>query len=221
MRITQPNQIVLTRLAALMLIATVIGNVDLRGQSGRRGSKSNTSPAPVAAPSPANSLSETPDRTPRLKLDLLVAADYSGKKLQSEAQVYTSNLIRLRELSDGSITDLGELVTSEAIKRAKQEETAYVALLKFEIDAVQDGRLILNSQNLEVQCHVYEPKTGKRIVKDKTFYQPVGPFGSRTPGEIGSGDPPVKLTTEAAGASVADQIRHGLLLALSERSSVE
>ncbi len=217
MRITRPNQIMLPRLAALLLIAMVVGGVELRGQSGRRGSKPNTNPPPVAAPSPA----ETSDRTARLKLDLLVAADYSGKRLPSEARVYASNLIRLRELSDGSITDIGELGTSEVIKRAKQEETAYVALLKFEIDAVQNGKLILNSQNLKVQCHVYEPKTGKRIVKDKTFYQPVGPFGSRTPGEIGSGAPPVKLTTEAAGDSVADQIRHGLLLALRERSSVE
>ena len=207
-------------LTALLALTVVVPGVSSHGQSGRRGSKPNTTPPPFAA-SPANSPSETADRTPRLKLDLLVAADYSGKKLPSEAHVYASNLIRLRELSDGSITDIGELATSEVIKRAKQEETAYVALLKFEIDAVQDGRLILNSQNLEVQCHVYEPKTGKRIVKDKTYYQPVGLFGSRTPGEIGSGAPPVKLNTEAAGASVADQIRHGLLLALRERSSVE
>lgn len=206
-------------LTALLAFTLVVGGVSSHGQSGRRGSKPNTNPPPVAAPSPANSPAETSDRTARLKLDLLVVADYSGKRLPSEARVYASTLIRLRELSDGSITDLGELGTSEVIKRAKQEELAYVAVLKFEIDAVQDGRLILNSPNLEVQCHVYEPKTGKRIVKDKTYYQPVGPFGSRTPGEIGSGAPPVKLTTEAAGASVADQIRHGLLLALRERSS--
>ncbi|HEX5702964.1 MAG TPA: hypothetical protein VFX97_07175 [Pyrinomonadaceae bacterium] len=209
------------QLTALLAFMSMVGGISSSGQSGRRGSKPNSNPPPVAAPSPANSPAESSDRTARLKLDLLVAADYSGKRLPSEARVYASNLIRLRELSDGSITDLGELGTSEVIKRAKQEQTVYVALLKFEIDAVQDGKLILNSQNLEVQCHVYEPKTGKRIVKDKTYYQPVGPFGSRTPGEIGSGAPPVKLTTEAAGASVADQIRHGLLLALRERSSVE
>jgi len=202
-------------LTAFLAFGLVLSGINSHGQSGRRGSKSNTSP-PIPTPSPANSPSETADRTPRLKLDLLVAVDYSEKKLPTEAQIYGSTAFRLRDLSDGSITGLGELKTSEVIKRAKQEETAYVVLLKFEIDAVQDGRLILNSQNLEVQCHVYEPKTGKRIVKDKTFYQPVGPFGSRTPGEIGSGDPPVKLTTEAAGASVADQIRHGLLLALGE-----
>ena len=206
-------------LTALLAFTLVVGGVSSRGQSGRRGAKPNTSP-PVAAPSP-NSPVEAADPTPRLKLDLLVAVDYSGKKLPTEAQIYGSTSIRLRETSDGSITAIGELKTSEAITRAKQEEKAYVALLKFEIDAVQDGRLILNSQNLEVQCHVYEPKTGKRIVKDKTYYQPVGLFGSRTPGEIGSGDPPVKLTTEAAGASVADQIRNGISLALRERSTVE
>lgn len=207
-------------LTALLVFTLVFGGVSSRGQSGRRGAKSNTSP-PVAAPSPANSTAETPDRTARIKLDLLVAVDYSEKRLPTELQIYGSTAFSLRDLNDGSITAIGELQTSEVIKRAKQEETAYVVLLKFEIDAVQNGKLILNSQNLEVQCQVYEPKTGKRIVKDKTYYQPVGPFGSRTPGEIGSGDPPVKLTTEAAGASVADQIRHGLLLALSERSSVE
>ena len=208
------------RLTAMLAFMLVISGISSHGQSGRRGAKPNTSP-PVVTPAPANSPLEAADPTSRLKLDLLVAVDYSGKKLPTEAQIYGSTSIRLRETSDGSITAIGELKTSEVIRRAKQEETAYVALLKFEIDAVQDGRLILNSQNLEVQCHVYEPKTGKRIVRDKTYYQPVGPFGSRTPGEIGSGDPPVKLTTEAAGASVADQIRHGILLALRERSTVE
>ncbi|HEX6188711.1 MAG TPA: hypothetical protein VFZ40_11565 [Pyrinomonadaceae bacterium] len=207
-------------LTALLAFTLVVGGVSSRGQSGRRGAKPNTSP-PVVTPAPAKSALEAADPTPRLKLDLLVAVDYSGKKHPTEAQIYGSTSMRLRETSDGSITAIGELKTSEAITRAKQEEKAYVALLKFEIDAVQDGRLILNSQNLEVQCHVYEPKTGKRIVKDKTYYQPVGLFGSRTPGEIGSGDPPVKLTTEAAGASVADQIRNGISLALRERSTVE
>ncbi|HKO35133.1 MAG TPA: hypothetical protein VJV21_01560 [Pyrinomonadaceae bacterium] len=207
-------------LAALLAFTLVFGGVSSRGQSGRRGAKPNTS-RPVATPSPANSTAETSDRTARLKLDLLVAVDYSQKNLPTEAQVYGGTAIRLRDLIDGSITDIGKLRTSEVIQRAKQEETAYVALLKFEIDAVQNGRLILNSQNLEVQCYVFEPKTGKRIVKDKTYYQPVGPFGSRTPGEIGSGAPPVKLTIEAAGASVAEQIRNGLLLALRERSSLE
>ena len=206
-------------LTALLAFTLIVGGVSSPGQSGRRGSKPNTSP-PVATPSPANSTAETPDRIPRMKLDLLVAVDYSEKNLPTEAQIYGSTAMSLRELSDGSLTDIGELGTSEVIKRAKQEETAYVALLKFEIDAVQNGKLILNSQNLEVHCHVYEPKTGKRIVKDKTYYQPVGPFGSRTPGEIGSGAPPVKLTTEAAGASIAEQIRNGLLLALRGRSSV-
>ena len=208
------------QMIVLLAFVLVVGGISSKGQSGRRSSKPNAS-LPVAGPSPTDSTAAPVDRTPRLKLDLLVAVDYSNKNLPTEAQIYGSTSVRLRELSDGSITAIGELGTSDAIKRAKQEQTAYVALLKFEIDAVQDGKLILNSQNLEVHCHVYEPKTGKRIVKDKTYYQPVGPFGSRTPGEVGSGAPPVKLTTEAAGASVAEQIRSGLFLALRERPIVE
>ncbi len=129
-----------------------------------------------------------------------------------------SCLERLREFSDVSFTEIGELGTDEAAKRARQDETSYVALVRFEIDVVQNSTLILNSRNLEVLSYVFEPKTGKRLVNDKTYYQPVGRGGSRTREQVGTAS--IKMTTKAAGISAAEQLRDGLLLALRARPSV-
>jgi hypothetical protein len=126
--------------------------------------------------------------------------------------IYASFVKRLNEFTDLPAIEIGELTTNQAGKRAEQEQKSYVALLQFEIDMVQNGRLIINSQNLQVYCYVYETKTGKRIVKDKTYYQPIGGMGTRTSGDLGT--PPVKITPESAGVSAAEQLRSGLLLFL-------
>jgi hypothetical protein len=70
-------------------------------------------------------------------------------------------------------------------------------------------------QNLEISSNVYVPKTGERKFREKTYYQPMGGMGSRTssPGGVA-----VKITPEAAGISVAEQIRNGVLLVIREQS---
>jgi len=198
---------ILTGLAAWVLLS--LGPGTLLGQSGRRGS--NSTPPAHATPTPTPSVVSA-DPRPAIKVALMVATRYTKKKLATEGEIYTAFIRRLQDFEGVSITPISNLSTDEAIKRAQQQNESYVALLQFEIDIVQDGRLIVNSQNLQVHCYVFEPKTGKRIVKDKTFYQPVGGLGTRTPGEVGSS--PVKITTEAAGASAAEQLHGGLVLAL-------
>ena len=158
------------------------------------------------------------DGKPTVKLQLMIATNHTKKRLPAEREIYQSCLERLREFSDVSFTEIGELGTDETAKRARQDETSYVALVRFEIDAVQNSTLILDSKNLEVLTYVFEPKTGKRLANDKTYYQPVGGGGTRTREEVGTAS--IKMTTKAAGISVAEQIRGGLLLALRAMPSV-
>lgn len=122
----------------------------------------------------------------------------------------------LNQFADFSATVIGDLKTDQAAKRAQQEQETYVAVVQFEVDVYQNGHLVLNSQNLQINSHIYAPKTGERKFKEKTYYQPMGGMGSRT-----SGSPvgvPVKITTEAAGISVAEQIRNGVILAIREQT---
>ena len=200
-------------LTALLAFTLVVGGASSSGQSGRRGSK----PAPAPSPQPVR---PTPpdDGKPSVKLQLLIGTQHTKKRLPIEREIYESCLERLRQFSDVSFTEIGELGTDEAAKRARQDETSYVALVRFEIDVVQNSTLILNSRNLEVLSYVFEPKTGKRLVNDKTYYQPVGGEGTRTREEVGTAS--IKMTTKAAGISAAEQLRDGLWLALRAKSSV-
>ena len=216
MLIAQRKKRPVTWLIALISVAMLITVESSPAQSGRRGSKSVPS-APTATPRPDVPATGT-DLKPSLKLHLLIGTEHTKKKLPTESQIYENFLKRLREFGGVSLTEIGALKSSEGGKRAQQEENSFVAVLRFEIEVVQNGRLIVNSQNLEVQCHVFEPRTGKRLVKDITYYQPIGGLGTRTPDNVGTAA--VKITTEAAGLSAAEQLHGGLLLALRSRTNV-
>lgn len=203
-----------TATATLLLLAAP---AVLLAQSGRRSSKppTTTPPATTSAPN-VETTKPAIAQAAVVKAKLLVAIQHTKKNLPSEDAIYASLVKRLKEFGDVSATAIGELKTDQAVKRAQQEDEVYVAVVQFEIDVVQKGHLVLNSQNLQITCYVYAPKTGERKVKDKTYYQPLGGIGSRTSGSPGG--TPVKITPEAAGISVAEQIRSGLLLVLGTQS---
>ena len=203
-----------TATATLLLLAAP---AVLLAQSGRRSSKppTTTPPATTSAPN-VETTKPAIAQAAVVKAKLLVAIQHTKKNLPSEDAIYASLVKRLKEFGDVSATAIGELKTDQAVKRAQQEDEVYVAVVQFEIDVVQNGHLVLNSQNLQITSYVYAPKTGERKVKDKTYYQPLGGMGSRTSGSPGG--TPVKITPEAAGISVAEQIRSGLLLVLGTQS---
>jgi hypothetical protein len=183
-------------------------------QSGRRSSKPPQAPTAVSAPvdPPKPALAQT--NTSKVKV--LIARQSSKKHQASEDAIYATMIQHLNQFPDVSVTAIGDLKTDQAVKRAQQEVETYVVVVQFEIDIYQNGKLVLNSQNLEVSSNVYVPKTGERKFKEKTYYQPMGRLGSRTSGSPGG--VPVKMTAEAAGISVAEQIRNGVLLVMREQS---
>ena len=201
---------------ATVALILLVGPAVVLAQSGRRSSKPASSPPPATVSAPVESTKPPVNPTATVKAKVLIARQPSKKHLASEDAIYATLMKHLNQFADVSVTPIGDLKTDQAAKRAKQEPETYVAVVQFEIDVYQNGHLVLNSQNLQINSHVYAPKTGERKFKEKTYYQPLGGMGSRT-----SGSPvgvPVKITTEAAGISVAEQIRNGVILAMREQS---
>jgi hypothetical protein len=211
MNASRKTKVLVACLQTLSLITTVLLflGVASYGQSGRRGK-----PAPTPQPASDKSTNETKapaEQKPALKVKLLVSSLHTKKRLATEEVIYSSFVKRLNELIAPSASALGELTNDQAVERARRETESYLVLLQFEIDMVQDGRLIVNSPNLEVFCIVYERKTGKKLAKDRVFYQPIGGMGTRTsgPGAL------VQITPEATGITAADQLRGQLLYILN------
>ncbi|MEK6337567.1 MAG: hypothetical protein AABM67_21820 [Acidobacteriota bacterium] len=203
------------RTATIALILLVVPAVVL-SQSGRRSSKPASSPPPATVSAPVELTKPPANPAATVKAKVLIARQSSKKRLASEDAIYAAAMKHLNQFADFSATVIGDLKTDQAAKRAQQEQETYVAVVQFEVDVYQNGHLVLNSQNLQINSHIYAPKTGERKFKEKTYYQPMGGMGSRT-----SGSPvgvPVKITTEAAGISVAEQIRNGVILAIREQT---
>jgi len=181
-------------------------------QSGRRSSKP---PPPPVVSAPVETARPAVEQTNTSKVKLLIGRQHSKKHQASEDVIYSNLIQHLNQFADVSVTEIGDLKTDQAVKRAQQELETYVVVVQFEIDVYQNGKLVFNSQNLEISSNVYAPKIGDRKFKEKTYYQPMGRMGSRTTTPAGV---PVKMTPEAAGISVAEQIRNGVLLVMREQS---
>jgi hypothetical protein len=91
-----------------------------------------------------------------------------------------------------------------------------VVLLSFEIDNVQDGTIVLNSPDLQVEYQIHEPVTGKKLTKGKIYFQAIG--GARARKSEWPGGTPIKITAEAAGIEAADHVHDWLRLAEARKT---
>jgi hypothetical protein len=198
----------LTRTATSILLLLVVAAVAL-AQSGRRSSKPPPPPPASAPVEPVKPAVEQPNTS---KVKLLIARQHSKKHLAGEDVIYSNVIQHLNQFADISATVIGDLKTDQAVKRAQAETETFVVVVQFEIEVFQNGKLVFNSQNLTINSSVYAPKTGDRKFKEKTYYQALG---SRTSAPVGV---TIKITPEAAGISVAEQIRNGVLLVMREQS---
>jgi hypothetical protein len=180
-------------------------------QSGRRAPKSQ--PSPQATPSQGNDNSQqlplianSPAEVHRVKL--LIARQRSSKHLMSEDTISASFLKRLNEFTGVTGSSFGELKREEAIKRARSEAESFVVLLQFEIDNFQEGRIVLDSPDLEVKYFVYAPRSGQLQTKGKVYYQAIG--GAKIRKDNWPEGPPIKITAEAAGIETADRLHDWL-----------
>ena len=182
-------------------------------QSGRRAPKPPqppvTTPQPEAA-AEAESKPKTPNRELRHKVSLVVAREFSSKRLLSEETIFSDFVKRLNEFANVTVTDLGDLKRSQAVKKAKTETDAAVVLVQFDVDEFQAGTIIVNPTDLDVRVVVFAPRTGQKKFEGKVYYKAVGgPMLKRDNWPSGT---PIRMTTEAVGIEAAEQVHDWLIV---------
>ena len=200
---------------ALLLFWVTLEAGEAEAQSGRRAAKPSS---PVSATPPAASI-ENPSSEPEkprgagqlpAKVRLLVAKQPTSRHLQSEDQILASFVKHLNEYENIEATSIGDTREGRAVERAKSETEAFVILMKFDIDSFQDGAIIVNSQDLEIEYYVLAPRTGKKQTKGKVYFQGIG--GGRLRKSNWPNGTPIRITPEAAGIEAADGLYFWLKL---------
>ena len=179
-------------------------------QSGRRAPKPPQ--PPVSTPQPENeTLPRKHDgRELRHKVSLIVAREFSSKRLLSEEAIFGGIVQHLGEFRNVTVTDAGDLKRDEAVKRAKSESEAAVVLVQFDVDEFQAGTIIVNAKDLDVKVLVFAPKTGQKKFEGEVYYKAVGgPMLKRDNWPSGT---PIRITTDAVGIEAAEQVRDWLIV---------
>jgi len=177
-------------------------------QSGRRAPRTVPSTAlpPPAVSTPEEEVAARAKKFSELSypVHLLIARQVSSKHLTSEDIIFSSFILRLKELPNIEGTLIGNLKRAAAAKRALSETDAYIVLLECEVDNFQGGKVIINSPDLEVKYYVFAPRDSKPRLKGKVYYQSMGgPQGRKA---NSPSDPPIRITAEAAGNEAAERL---------------
>ena len=188
----------------VVLLAT-----EAMGQSGRRAPKPTQTPA--ATPQTDTEAKSRPDgRELKHKVSLVVAREPTSQRLLSEEAIFSHFVNQLKEMTNVSVTDLGEMQRGDAVKKAKTEKEAVFVLVQFDIDEFQAGTIIVNAQDMDVKLAVFAPQTGQKKFEGKVYYKAVGgPMLKRDNWPTGT---PVRMTTEAVGIEAAEQVRDWLIV---------
>jgi len=202
---------------ALLLLGMTLETVEAKAQSGRRAAKPQTpvpttsreSASPEESPTAESVKLPDPGGLPT-KVRLLVARQPTSKHLHTEDQILASFVKHLNHYDNIEAASIGDLKESRAVERAKAETEGYVILMKFDIDSFQDGTIMVNSQDLEIEYFVLTPGTGKKQTKGKVYFQGIG--GGRMRKSNWPNGTPIRITPEAAGIEAADGLYFWLKL---------
>lgn len=204
------------KFAGFAVILLSVGWIDRAdAQSGRRGPK----PTPERSPVPTIIPPDEPESKPALPLpsgslnervQLLIGRQTTKRHLLSEDAIFASFVNRLNSYPNVRSTSIGDLKRQDAVIQAKRETESLVVLLSFEIDSFQNGTIILNSPDLQVEYQILAPRTGKKLTKGKIYFQSIG--GGRMRKSEWPGGTPIKITAEATGTEAADHVHDWLRL---------
>jgi hypothetical protein len=179
-------------------------------QSGRRTIKPSPNPTNIPQTNDENVPSPPNARDLKHKVTLLVGRQSTSKHLLSEDAIFEHFLKRLNEIKNVTATSIGDLKRDAVVKRAKSETETIAVLIRFDVDSFQKGTIILNSPDMDVDVSVFAPVTGQEKFKGKVYYKAVGgPMLKKDNWPTGT---PIRMTTEAVGVEVAEQVRDWLIL---------
>ena len=199
---------------ALLLLGLALEAGEVEAQSGRRSSRTSsvTSPPTVVSASPEG---EKPLGALPTKVRLLVARQPTSKHLGTEDQIFASFVKQLNRYENIEATSVGDLKENRAVERAKAETEAFVVLMKFDIDSFQNGTIITNSQDMDIEYFVLAPQTGKKQTKGKVYFQTIG--GGRMRRDGWPNGTPIRITPEGTGIEAADGLYFWLKLAAAKK----
>ena len=193
----------------LLLLGFGFAAAETKAQSGRRTAAPVTPPVVTngtSSPGPEKPLGSLPN-----KVQLLVARQPTSKHLGTEDQIFASFVKQLNRYENIEATAIGDLKESQAIERAKTETEAFVILMKFDIDSFQNGTIITNAQDMEIEYSVIASQTGKKQTKGKVYFQSIG--GGRMRRDGWPNGTPIRITPEGTGIEAADGLYFWLKLA--------
>lgn len=195
-----------------LLLLFSIDTVATLAQSGRRAPKSQQKPqqTPVTTSEEETRPRTSDGRELKHKVSLVVARELSSDRLLSEEAIFSHFVKHLSEFTNVTVTDAGDLKRDHAVKRAKKETDAAVVLVQFDVDEFQAGTIITNPTDLEVKILVFAPQTGRKKFEGDVYYKAVG--GLMVKRDNWPSGTPIRMTTEAVGIEVAEQVRDWLIV---------
>lgn len=196
----------------LLLLGVGLEAGEAKAQSGRRAAPPAT--PPIATSEGASTEVEKPLGSLPNKVRLLVARQPTSKHLGTEDQIFASFVKQLNRYENIEATSVGDLKESQAVDRAKAETEAFVILMKFDIDSFQNGTIITNSQDMDIEYFVIAPHTGKKQTKGKVYFQSIG--GGRMRRDGWPNGTPIRITPEGTGIEAADGLYFWLKLAAAK-----
>lgn len=203
----------------LLLLGLGLEPIEAEAQSGRRAAPPSS---PAASTPPVTDQNRTPEAENPLgtlptKVRLLVAKQPTSRRLGTEEQIFASFVKQLNRYENIEATSIGDLKENRAIERAKTETEAYVILMKFDIDSFQNGTIITNSQDMDIEYFVIAPHTGKKETKGKVYFQSIG--GGRMRKDGWPNGTPIRITPEGTGIEAADGLYFWLKLAATKKAA--
>ena len=197
----------------LLLLGLGLEAGEAEAQSGRRAPAPSTPPVVKnenSGPEPEKPLGALPN-----KVRLLVAKQPTSKHLGTEDQIFASFVKQLNRYENIEATSVGDLKEGQAVERAKAETEAFVILMKFDIDSFQNGTIMTNSQDMDIEYFVIAPQTGKKQTKGKVYFQSIG--GGRMRRDGWPNGTPIRITPEGTGIEAADGLYFWLKLAAARK----
>ena len=201
----------------LLLLGLGLETGEAEAQSGRRAAAPSspvTSTPPVVTDENISAEAAKPLGALPNKVRLLVAKQPTSKRLGTEDQIFASFVKQLNRYDNIEAISVGDLKEGQAVERAKAETEAFVILMKFDIDSFQNGTIITNSQDMDIEYFVIAPQTGKKQTKGKVYFQSIG--GGRMRRDGWPNGTPIRITPEGTGIEAADGLYFWLKLAAAK-----